>query len=120
MKEITIPASVKTIENTSSYHSTYGYAGVFEGCTALTKVTIGDNQTDIDKTTIGSEAFQGCTSLTTITIGRAVKSIGASAFQDCTKLTTVNYLGSKTEWKAVTQGSNWYKNTGVTTITYAN
>ena len=117
LTELAIPANVKTIAD-DIYVSNDGDRGVFEGCTSLKSVVIGNSDSDVDKTTIGSEAFQGCTSLESITIGRAVGSIGDRAFCDCTKLSILNYLGSETDWKNVSQGSNWYKNTGITKVTY--
>ena len=37
-----------------------------------------------------------------------VTSIGDSAFEDCTSLTSVNYSGTKSQWKAITIGSDNY------------
>jgi len=118
LTEVQIPSNVKTIANRTSSKLDGDYRGAFEGCTSLKKVTIGDNSSSVTKTTIGSEAFQGCTSLESITIGRTVGTLGDNSFKDCTKLSTLYYLGSETEWKAVTQGNNWYNNTGITKVTY--
>ena len=96
----------------------------FYGCTSLTSVTIGNSVTSIGEsafknctgltsvtipdsvTSIGDSAFYGCTSLTSVTIGNSVTSIGESAFKNCTSLTSVNYSGTKSQWKAITIGSD--------------
>jgi hypothetical protein len=77
-------------------------SSVFEGCTGLTSVIIGNGVTSI-----GSSAFQGCTGLTEIEIPNSVTSIGSSAFDGCTGLTSITFE-NKTGWKA-----------GSTTITEA-
>jgi len=119
LTELVIPSNVKMINDAIRKDWTgYNYYGVFENCTSLTKVTIGDSNKDIDLTTIGSEAFQGCKLLESVTIGRAVGSIGNNVFSDCTKLSDLYYLGSETEWNAVKQGNNWYSNTSITKVTY--
>ena len=83
---------------------------LFNGCSALTSITIPNNVT-----TIGSYAFSGCSNLTStiipnsvtsiddgafylcsglnsITIGSGVKSIGSTAFASCLVLTDVKCL----------------------------
>lgn len=61
----------------------------FEGCTALTSVTIPSTVTHI-----GEFAFRGCTSLTSINIPTSVTSIGNSAFSHCAALTAVTLPSS--------------------------
>ena len=66
---------------------------VFEGCSALASVTIGNNTTKI-----GEDAFKECTALETIDIPASVTSMESGyAFQDCTSLTTVNFIGNGIE-----------------------
>ncbi|MBO7218643.1 MAG: leucine-rich repeat domain-containing protein, partial [Clostridia bacterium] len=74
---VTIPSTVTTIKNNA-----------FNGCTALTRVTIADNSELI---TIGSQAFYGCSNLATITFGNNSKltTLGDFAFYNCKKLTGV-------------------------------
>ena len=50
------------------------YSSAFEGCTALTDVTIGNGAMVIDQ-----KAFYGCTSLRDLTIGSSVVYIGQAA-----------------------------------------
>ena len=57
---------------------------------------------------IGVEAFYNCTSLTSVTIPNSVTSIGSSAFSGCTSLKSFNYSGTKSQWKAITIGSDNY------------
>ena len=59
-------------------------------------------------TGIGDEAFYNSTSLTNITIPGSVTSIGSSAFSGCTSLKSFNYSGTKSQWKAITIGSDNY------------
>ena len=59
----------------------------FEGCTALTSVTIPNSVT-----TIGYDTFRGCTALTSVTIPNSVTSIGGSAFSGCTGLKKIYSL----------------------------
>lgn len=102
LKEIVIPAGVKTIDKNA-----------FANCSALEKVTYA---VDVDKnlsiTSIGSYAFfkcsklakidlpdslkvlgtyayQYCTGVTEVVIGKNIQSISEAAFQGCTKLKSV-------------------------------
>ena len=63
-------------------------------------------------TTIGTSAFEGCTNITSVSIPNTVTNIGDRAFYNCTGLGKINVNMTKTEWEAVTKGSNW--NTKVT------
>lgn len=63
-------------------------AGVFEGASCLTSVTLPWNLNSIGRCT-----FQGCTELTSLTIPNLVKSIDWYAFRNCTSLQRVT-LGS--------------------------
>lgn len=68
---------------------------------AVTSVTIPDSVTSIP-----DAAFYNCGNLETIHIPVSVTSIGVYAFNGCPSLMTVTYPGSKTQWDAITKGSN--------------
>ncbi|MBQ1232680.1 MAG: leucine-rich repeat protein [Clostridia bacterium] len=108
LTELHIPANVKTIANC---YYTGSNCGVFENCTSLTKVTIGDASEGTEPTTIGSEAFQGCTALTEVHIGSGVVFLGNKAFYGCTALGFIFYAGQEDAWNAVEKGTDWDKYT---------
>ena len=64
----------------------------FEGCSALTSVTIPDSVTEI-----GYHAFEGCSNLTSVTIPNSVTEIGDGAFFLCSKLTSITIPDGVTE-----------------------
>ncbi len=77
---VTIPPSIPPGGATVT---SIGYQA-FDGCTALTSVSIPSGVL-----TIGSYAFEACTHLTGVTIPSSVTSIGSSAFSGCISLGTV-------------------------------
>ena len=104
LTSVTIPDSVTSIG---------GYA--FNNCTGLTSVTIGSGVTSI-----GGHAFSGCSGLTSVTIGSGVTSIEYCAFEDCTKLTSITFQGTRSQWYAISKGSDWDSCTGTYTIRCTN
>ena len=124
LTSVTIPNSVTSIDYYAFYNCTGlttvnwnavactsagSYSNpIFEGCSNLATVYIGDNVT-----TIPSCAFSGCVGLTSVTIPDSVTSIGAYAFSRCSGLTSINFEGTKEQWNAITKGDNW--NDGVAT-----
>jgi hypothetical protein len=64
---------------------------VFDGCSALTSITIPNSVTSI-----GTRAFYNCSSLKSVTIQEGVKSIGDWAFRGCSSLKSVTIPNSVT------------------------
>lgn len=90
LTNISIPNSVTAI----------GFSA-FNSCTSLKSITLPSSLS-----TIQSYAFYNCGNLKTIRIPVSVTSIGNCAFDVCPSLMTVTYPGSKTQWDAITKGSN--------------
>lgn len=90
LKSITLPSSLSTISR-----------ALFSGCSQLTTIHIPDSVSSIQ-----FYAFHDCENLKTIRIPVSVTSIGNYAFDVCPSLMTVTYPGSKTQWDAITKGSN--------------
>ncbi|MBR1763379.1 MAG: leucine-rich repeat domain-containing protein [Eubacterium sp.] len=102
IESVTIPATVKTINN-YAFNLCFGLSSVtFAGGSEL--ITIGEaafGSTAISSITLPSKlqyiatnAFEYCENLTSITIPNSVKTIFSGAFANCTKLSTVT-IGSK-------------------------
>lgn len=83
----------------------------FFGCYKLTSITIPDSVTSI-----GKSVFYNCSGLTSVTIGNGVTSIGDDAFRNCERLTSITFLGTTTQWNAISKGTEWNYNTGNYTI----
>ena len=110
---VTIPDSVTSISDSAfincpqltniSIPNSVTYIGfsAFNSCTSLKSITLPSSLS-----TIQSYAFCNCGNLETIRIPVSVTSIGNCAFADCPSLMTVTYPGSKTQWDAITKGSN--------------
>ena len=84
--EVTIPPTIdgKTVKTLGNTANTYtNHSGIFEGCTAITSVTIPETVINI-----GLEAFSGCTGLRNINIPGNVVNIGEYAFSN-TKITKI-------------------------------
>lgn len=105
LEEIVLPETIKEIDTCA-----------FDGCTALTNVTISGNVgesafafcTSLKNviisegvTRIDKHAFSGCESLEKITIPKSIKNIGTQAFNECEKLEEIIYGGTKEEWRSI-------------------
>ncbi|MBR0355630.1 MAG: leucine-rich repeat protein [Oscillospiraceae bacterium] len=132
LTSVTIPDSVTRI---------WSYA--FQECSSLESVTIGKNVTSIGMdafydctalksvmipnsvTDIRRAAFCYCSSLESVLIGTGVTKIWSYAFYGCGRLTDVYYVGTKTQWNAITvesynenlQRANMYYNCNTPEIT---
>ena len=113
LNSITIPENVNNIGDSA-----------FESCESLTNIVIPNSVKDIGEwgfnncenlksiiipngiTSIEAYTFSGCTNLVNITITNSVKNIEESAFINCDNLKTVTYLGTQTEWNAITIGNS--------------
>lgn len=110
---VTIPDSVTAIPDDAFSHCsqltnisipnsvTFIGFSAFNSCTSLKSITLPSSLS-----TIQSCAFYNCGNLKTIRIPVSVTSIGNYAFDVCPSLMTVTYPGSKTQWDAITKGSN--------------
>lgn len=110
---VTIPDSVTSIPDSAfgfcsqltniSIPNSVTYIGfsAFNSCTSLKSITLPSSLS-----TIQSEAFYNCGNLETIRIPVSVTFIGNYAFAGCPSSMTVTYPGSKTQWDAITKGSN--------------
>lgn len=90
LTNISIPNSVTFIDFSA-----------FNSCTSLKSITLPSSLS-----TIQSSAFYNCGNLETIRIPVSVTFIGNYAFAGCPSSMTVTYPGSKTQWDAITKGSN--------------
>ena len=110
---VTIPDSVTAIPDSAfgfcsqltniSIPNSVTFIGfsAFNSCTSLKSITLPSSLS-----TIQSSAFYNCGNLETIRIPVSVTFIGNYAFAGCPSSMTVTYPGSKTQWDAITKGSN--------------
>ena len=98
LSSITIPDSVTTIEERA-----------FSG-TKFTKITIPEGVTSI-----GDSVFLDCRYLAEITLPSSLTNIGNEAFSNALKLIKIYFRGTKTQWNAISKGTDWDKYTGSNT-----
>ncbi|MDR2824395.1 MAG: leucine-rich repeat domain-containing protein [Prevotellaceae bacterium] len=100
LTSITIPASVRKIEN-EAFRGT-GLTSISIPATCDTVATMGfyncTNLTEafVASRVIGSSAFGNCSNLRNVTLSSDVNSIGSSAFQNCTSLISLEIPASVT------------------------
>lgn len=97
LKSVTIPSSVKTIEQNA-----------FDQCGALTTITFSEGLE-----TIGESAFYGCSALTDITFPGSLTTLKGGAFGHCTGLTSITIPAALTSMA----GSTFYGSSGIASIT---
>ena len=83
----------------------------FEGCSALTSVTIPNSVIEI-----GDRAFADCSALTSVTIPNGVRGISDGAFYNCSSLTSVTIPNSITK----IGGSAFANCSSLTSVTIGN
>ena len=64
---------------------------------------------------VNIQGFQNCKTVTSVTISKNTENIIMYAFAYCTNLKTINFDGTKSEWNAISKGTNW--KVGCSTIT---
>ncbi len=98
---VVIPNSVTYKGNTYSVSSMT--TGAFGNCNYITALTIQEGIT-----VISENAFQNCTKLAQVNLPKSLTKMVKYAFDKITEKVTFNYAGTKSEWKLVSKGSNWY------------
>jgi hypothetical protein len=96
LKTLSIPSTITVVPD-----------GVCNGCSSLTTVNLDGQVTMID-----SGAFVDCESLINIALPSSLTSIGTSAYSlsNVHRPLFIDYNGTKTQWDAVSKGSNWNHN----------
>ncbi len=111
LESINIPEGVTAVGNYAFYYCTslesayipgsiVNIGTVFENCTALKNVTLGDG---IKK--MAYRTFYNCTALETVELPASVEKIGSSAFENCSSLNLVCFAGTVEQWSEVSVGS---------------
>lgn len=112
LKEVTLPETMTSINS-----------GTFYKCRALTSIKIPKNVTTIGEaafeksglieielprgaTYIGTDTFHECVALKQIVLPDTIRTIKTGAFNDCPALESIVYLGTESQWKKVTIGTN--------------
>ena len=134
-KEITIPDSIKRIENSAFFESNLEYVqlpssleylgnSVFAECKELQSADLNgftelpnrtfavcgnlSNIEGIEKVTyIGDDALIACISLKELSLGSGLTEIGEEAFALIFSMDTLNYAGTVEEWNSIKKGENW-------------
>ena len=97
---LTIPSGVTVIGDSA-----------FSGCSAITALTIPSGVTEIKYAT-----FEKCSLLATLNLPASITKIGTYAFKEATALTSINFVGTQSQWNAITKDSGWNNGSSLTTI----
>lgn len=84
LKTVSLPSTVTWKLQNNNAPKQMHEESIFENCTALTDVSLGDGIT-----VLPGLIFKGCTSLTSVRIPSKLESFENSAFENCTSLKTV-------------------------------
>jgi len=105
----------ESLETVTLIEGITGLAGNFANCTKLKAIDL----TNIAYANFGEGEFEGCAALTAITIPASYTGIPASAFKDCTALAKVTFTpaadGEAYEFNSI--GGNAFANTALTSFT---
>lgn len=99
MEEIILPESLTEIG-----------ISAFDGCMKLKEITVPNK---VEKINFGT--FYGCCGLKKVIIPTSVKYIDELAFGECGEV-TIYYLGSESEWNAVTLADGWNDGSSVSVV----
>ena len=80
-------AENKSLEEVNFLSSCYMSTGMFKGCTKLKDVNFKNNHTSY----VYPNVFEGCTALSTITLPSKIWYISENMFKDCSSLKTVSF-----------------------------
>ena len=100
LASVNIPDSVTSIGESA-----------FRDCKSLASVNIPDSVTSI-----GVGAFQSCESLASMSISDSVTTIYSYAFRGCKSLASIRYDGTKKQWKKISLGIDWKKDSAIRKI----
>lgn len=127
LKTVSIPSTVTWKLQSNNAPKKMHDESIFENCTALTDVSLGDGITvlpglifkgctSLTSVRIPSKlesfensAFEGCTSLKTVEIPEGVQEIGLNAFKGCTSLTKVSIPSTVKTWCISEHIANLYQ-----------
>lgn len=104
LETITIPANMETI----------GY-GAFKN-TSLTTVYWNATNCAFDVPPACDLPFTSCSSLVNLTIGRNVTSLPVQFMYQVSSLANIQFLGTMSEWSAISKGSLWHSGIAATTV----
>ncbi|MCM1360182.1 MAG: leucine-rich repeat domain-containing protein, partial [Corallococcus sp.] len=97
-----LPETLRKVTITGEFRSNTIYSNTFINCKSIEEITF----SSVNVTTIQSGVFQGCAALTNISIPQSVTSIQANAFNSCSSLNRV-YIDDLTKWCNIAFGNQY-------------